>query len=143
VRADRADSWCVRFTVLLLVGLVVAGGWTYRDRLPFVGSSRVGSSTAAGAWLVHVSDAGLLGGKPGRRPAVAATCKATSGFGGLRENPALAQAGIRFSFYDCRLRLEDHTTELYCVAGDGGGGQIGVQYTTVPGTCERPLIGPG
>ena len=65
-------------------------------------------------------------------------CTATSRPADLAENTALAQAGVGFSFYNCRLRLRDHTIQRWCVAGGGGGGQLGVQYTGLPGTCQRP-----
>ena len=130
----------MRLGVVVLIAVVVAVGWTSRDRLPFVGSAQHGSAAGAGSWLVQVSGQGLLGGRPGPHPAAAAVCKATSPAAGMVENPTLAQAGVGFSFYNCRLRLRDHTTQRWCVAGGGGGGQPGVQYTTVPGTCQRPIV---
>jgi hypothetical protein len=131
----------VKLASLLVLVAVISVGWTSRDRLPFIGSSRIGSAASAGTWLVHVSDAGLLGGKPGALPATGATCMAAGKPGWIRENPTIAQAGIRFSFYDCKLRRADHTTGRYCVAGGGGGGQAFIQYTVAsPGTCETPIL---
>lgn len=130
----------MRFGVVLLIAIVVAVGWTNRDRLPFVGSGQHGSAAGAGSWLVLMSDQGLLGGRPGPHSAAGAVCTATGPTAGLVENPTLAQAGVAFSFYNCRLRLRDHVTQRWCVAGGGGGGQPGVQYTGVPGTCRRPLV---
>ncbi len=130
----------MRLGVAVLIAIVVAAGWTNRDRLPFVGSAQHGSAAGAGSWLVQVSGQGLLGGRPGLHPAAGVVCTATSPAVGLAENPTLAQAGVDFSFFDCRLRLRDHTTQRWCVAGGGGGGQPGVQYTTVAGTCKRPIV---
>ena len=123
----------------MLIAILVAVGWTNRDRLPLVGSSaQHGTAVSAGAWLVQVSDRGLLGGRPGPHPAAGAMCTTTSPTAGLAENPVLAQAGVAFSFYNCRLRLRDRTIQRWCVAGGGGGGRLGVQYTGLPGTCQRP-----
>jgi hypothetical protein len=130
----------MRLGVVVLIAIVVAVGWTNRDRLPFVGPTQQGSAAAAGSYLVQMSDQGLLGGRPGPHLAAGAVCTATSPGPGLVENPTLAQAGVSFSFYNCRLRLRDHTTQRWCVAGGGGGGQPGVQYTGVPGTCQRPIV---
>ena len=129
----------MRLAVVTLFVIVVAVGWTNRDRLPFVGSARHGSAAAAGAYLVQMSDQGLLGGRPGPHPAAGAVCTATSLGAGLVENPTLAQAGVAFSFYNCRLRLRNHTTQRWCVAGGAGSGQPGVEYTGFPGTCQRPI----
>ena len=130
----------MRVGVVILIAIVVAVGWTNRDRLPFVRSAQHGSAAGASAWLVQVAGQGLLGGRPGPHPAAGAVCTATSPAAGLAENPTLAQAGVAFSFYNCRLHLRDHTTQRWCVAGGGGGGQPGVQYTGVPGTCQRPIV---
>ena len=130
----------MRSAALVLVVLVVAAGWTYRGQLPFLGSSGYGSAAGARVWLVQVSDQGLLGGKPGPHPAAGATCAPTSRPGWVAENPTLVQAGVGFSFYNCRLRLKDHTSQRLCVAAGGGGGTLAVQYTAVGGTCQRPII---
>ena len=132
----------VKLALTILIAIAVAVGWTNRDRLPFVGSARYGSPAGAAQRLVELSGQGLLGGRPGSQPALGATCTATTGPAGMAENPTLAQAGVRFSFYNCRLRLRDHTTQRWCVLAGGGGGEPGVQYTGMPGTCRRPTILP-
>jgi hypothetical protein len=88
-----------------------------------------------------MSDEGLLGGPPGPRLAAGAICAATDHPAGLAENPRLAAAGVSFSFYDCRLRLVDHTSRRFCIAAGGGGGQAVTEYTVVArGSCHRPIF---